>query len=67
MKGPASRLHAVCVSAIAVALVADPGLGFAIGDGAVYRVSLRDSNDIHGNRISRSAVVVGLPSYARPD
>ena len=34
--------------------------------GVRYRVSLRDINDIHGNRISRTAVVVGLPRFDRP-
>jgi cellulase (glycosyl hydrolase family 5) len=34
--------------------------------GARYRVYLRDINDIHGNRISRTAVVVGLPRFDRP-
>jgi hypothetical protein len=34
--------------------------------GVRYRVYLRDINDIHGNRISRTAVVVGLPRFDRP-
>jgi len=39
----------------------------SVRPGAIYRVSVRDINDIHGNRISRTAVVVGLPRFARPD
>jgi hypothetical protein len=35
--------------------------------GARYRVYLSDINDIHGNRISRTAVVVGLPRFGRAE
>jgi hypothetical protein len=34
--------------------------------GARYRVYLGDINDIHGNRVSRTAVLVGLPRFDRP-
>ena len=34
--------------------------------GARYRVYLSDINDIHGNRVSRTAVVVGLPRLDHP-
>jgi hypothetical protein len=34
--------------------------------GVRYRVVLRDINDIHGNRVSRTAVVIGLPRFDRP-
>jgi len=34
--------------------------------GGHYRVYIGDLNDIHGNRVSRTAVVVGLPSFDRP-
>lgn len=34
--------------------------------GARYGVVLRDINDIHGNRVSRTATVVGLPVFDRP-
>jgi hypothetical protein len=33
--------------------------------GARYRVYLSDINDINGNRISRTALVVGLPRFGR--
>ena len=35
--------------------------------GADYRVYVQDINDIHGNRISRTALVVGVPGLDRPD
>jgi hypothetical protein len=34
--------------------------------GARYRVYIGDINDIHGNRVSRTATVVGLPRFDRP-
>lgn len=34
--------------------------------GARYEVYIGDVNDIHGNRVSRRAVVIGLPSLDRP-
>jgi len=34
--------------------------------GARYRVYIGDINDIHGNRVSRTAVVIGLPRFDRP-
>ncbi len=34
--------------------------------GARYQVYIGDINDIHGNRVSRRAVVVGLPRFDRP-
>ena len=34
--------------------------------GARYRVYLRDINDIQGNRVSRTALVIGLPRFDRP-
>jgi hypothetical protein len=34
--------------------------------GARYRVHIRDINDIHGNRVARSAVVVGRSRFDRP-
>ena len=34
--------------------------------GALYRVYMSDINDINGNRISRTALVVGLPRIDRP-
>jgi hypothetical protein len=33
--------------------------------GARYRVVVRDINDIHGNRVSRTAIVVGVPRTDR--
>jgi Cellulase (glycosyl hydrolase family 5) len=33
--------------------------------GARYRVVVRDINDIHGNRVSRTAIVVGVPPIDR--
>ncbi|HST26164.1 MAG TPA: cellulase family glycosylhydrolase [Gaiellaceae bacterium] len=39
----------------------------SVRPGAVYRVSIGDINDIHGNRIARTAVVVGVPQPARAD
>ena len=35
--------------------------------GADYRGYVQDINDIHGNRISRTALVVGVPGLDRPD
>lgn len=37
-----------------------------VGPGARYRVVLRDINDIHGNQVTRTAVVIGLPRFDRP-
>jgi putative glycosyl hydrolase len=37
-----------------------------VGAGARYRVYLNDINDANGNRITRRALVVGLPRAARP-
>ncbi len=34
--------------------------------GTRYSVYLSDINDIHGNRVSRTAVVIGLPRFDRP-
>ncbi len=34
--------------------------------GVRYRVYLSDINDIHGNRVSRTAVVIGVPRVDRP-
>jgi hypothetical protein len=34
--------------------------------GARYRIYLRDINDIHGNRISRTALVIAVPRFDRP-
>lgn len=34
--------------------------------GARYQVYIGDINDIHGNRVSRRAVVIGLPRFDRP-
>ena len=33
--------------------------------GARYRVVVRDINDVHGNRVSRTAIVLGVPQLAR--
>ena len=33
--------------------------------GARYRVIVRDINDVHGNRVSRTAIVLGVPQLAR--
>jgi len=34
--------------------------------GVRYRVYIRDINDIHGNRVSRRAIVIGLSVFDRP-
>jgi hypothetical protein len=34
--------------------------------GGRYRVYMSDINDVHGNRISRTALVVGVPRFDRP-
>jgi hypothetical protein len=34
--------------------------------GVRYRVYVGDINDIHGNRLSRTATVIGLPRFDRP-
>jgi hypothetical protein len=37
-----------------------------VRSGLRYRVYIGDINDIHGNRVSRTAVVIGLPRFDRP-